>query len=69
MEAIILQTLHIRIYKKPDWWVKKTIHEWHDDLLPFVSVRTLERAFSKLESLGALAVEKATRAATRSGCG
>lgn len=60
VEAIILQTLHIRTYKKADWWVKKTVREWHEDMLPFVGERTLERAFSKLGKLGVLVVEKTT---------
>ena len=60
LEAAILQTVHGRTYKNPSWWVKKTVGEWHDDLLPFAGVRTIERAFGHLETLDALVVEKAT---------
>ena len=59
VEAIILQLLHIRTYKKADWWVKKTAIEWRNDLLRFVSVRTVERALHKLDKLGLIIVEKA----------
>ena len=66
VQAIVLQTIHIRTYKKPDWWVKKTTEEWHDELLPFVSVRSLERAISKLAKLGILDVEPVVNKGRRS---
>lgn len=66
VEAIVLQTIHIRTYKQPNWWVKKTMREWQDELLPFVSLRSLERAFAKLEAMRVVEVAGATNKGRKS---
>lgn len=46
--AIILQQVHFRTKAEPDAWARKSMQEWHDHCLMFISLRTLKRIFPEL---------------------
>lgn len=57
LEAIVLQQIHIRhCHGDGSIWTIRTISQWHERVLPFVSEATVKRLFSRIRESGLIFV-------------
>lgn len=60
-EAIIIQQIHIRHFNDiPGYWVIRPYHVWQSDVLMFMSIGAIKRAFAKLKALNLIYVKAYT---------